>query len=80
VLRLERPEAPGRLFELPLAADAVAAVGLVPGDGDVDKPLEEVALLGLSRAPGVLELLVRREELASPDQVEPGGELLRLRF
>jgi hypothetical protein len=73
VLRLEWPEAPGRLLELPLAADAVAAGGLVPRDRDVDEPLEEVALVGLGRTPGVLELLVGGEELAPPDQVEPGG-------
>ena len=32
------------LLELALAADAIAAPGLVPGDGDVDEALEEVAL------------------------------------
>jgi hypothetical protein len=79
VLRRIRPEAPRRLLELPLAADAVATAGLVPGDGDVDEPLEEVALLVLGGPPGVLELLVGREELAPADQIEAGGELVRLR-
>jgi hypothetical protein len=50
---------------LPFAADAVAAPGLVPGDREVDEPLEEVALLGRRGAPRVLELLVGREELAA---------------
>ena len=38
------PEPARRLLQLPLAADAVAAPGLVPGDRDVHEPLEEVAL------------------------------------
>jgi hypothetical protein len=59
-----------RLRELPLAADAVAAPRLVPGDGDVDEPLKEVPLLRGSRAPRGLELLVGREILASPDQID----------
>jgi hypothetical protein len=70
-------ESAGRLRELSLAADAVPAPGLVPGDGDVDEALEEVALCGLSGAPNVLELLVRREELAAADQLEP---MLKLRL
>jgi hypothetical protein len=45
----------------------------------VDEPLEEVALHGLGGTPGVLDLLVGGEELAPADQVEAGGELLRLR-
>ena len=36
----------------------------------MDEPLKEVALLGRRRAPGVLELLVRREVLAAADQLE----------
>jgi len=63
---------------LPLAADAVAAAGLVPRDGDVDEALEEVALLRPG-SPGVLELLVRGEELAAADQFQAGGEVVRLR-
>ena len=71
------PEPAGGLLQLPLAADAVAAAGLVPGDGHVDEALEEVALLVGSRAPGVLELLVGGEELAAADQVETALELRR---
>ena len=48
-----------------------SAPGLVPRDGDVDEPLEEVALRRLGRPPGVLELLVRLEVAAVPDQLEP---------
>jgi hypothetical protein len=65
-----RREAASRLRELTLAADAIAAAGLVPGDGDVDEALKEVSLAGLCGAPGVLELLVRCEELAATDQLE----------
>ena len=57
------------LLELPLAADAVASSGLVPGDRDVDESLEEVALIDGRGAPGVFELLVGGEELAAADQV-----------
>jgi hypothetical protein len=42
--RRERPEPPCRLLELALAADAVAAPRLVPGDGDVYQALKEVLL------------------------------------
>src|SRR5919197_6412617 len=59
VPRRVRPEPPLRLLELPLAADAVAAPGLVPRDRNVDEPLIEVALLRRRRAPRQLELLVR---------------------
>jgi hypothetical protein len=72
-------EAARCLLQLPLAADPVAAAGLVPRDRDVDEALEEVTLRRLRRAPGVLELLVGREELAAANQVEPSLELLRLR-
>ena len=75
MLRRVRPEPPGRLLQLALAADPVAAAGLVPRDRHVDEALVEVALLRLGRAPGVLELLVRREVFAAPDQVEPGFKL-----
>ena len=64
-------EAASGLLQLPLAADAVAAAGLVPRDGEVDKTLEEVALLGRCCAPGVLQLLVSGEVLAAADEVEP---------
>ncbi len=78
MLRGVGPEPAGGLLQLPLAADAVAAAGLVPRDGDVDEALEEVALLRPG-SPGVLELLVRGEELAAADQFQAGGEVVRLR-
>jgi hypothetical protein len=69
VLRSVGAEAAGGLFQLPLAADAVAAAGLVPGDGEVDEALEEIALLVRRGAPRILELLVGGEELTAADQV-----------
>jgi hypothetical protein len=45
----------------------------------VHQTLEEVTLLVGRRAPGVLENLVRREELTRADQVEPARELVRER-
>ena len=75
MLRRVRPESPRRLLQLALAADAVAAAGLIPGYGDVHEPLEEVPLRRLGCAPHVLELLVGGEELAAADQVEAGNEL-----
>jgi hypothetical protein len=74
VLRRVRTEPPLRLLELALAANAVAAAGLVPRDGDVDEALEKVALRRLGRAPRVLQFLVCREELARADQFEPVRE------
>jgi hypothetical protein len=71
----ERPEPPGRLLELPLATDAVAARGLVPGDRDMDEALEEVLLRRVGGAPRELELLVGGEELAAADQPEPALEV-----
>jgi hypothetical protein len=68
-------EATGSLLELPLAADPVAASRLVPGDGDVDEPLEEVALGRLGPPPFVLEDLVRVVVPAAPDELEPAFEL-----
>ncbi len=68
-------EAPSRLLELALAADAVAAAGLVPGDGDVDEPLEEVPLGRIGGSPHVFQHLVRGEVLAAVDQLEPLLEL-----
>src|SRR4051812_33552686 len=80
--RVRRQAADGFL-ELAFGADPPAAPGLVPGDGDVDEPLEEVALLVGRRAPGELELLVRGEVLAATDELKPlpvlRRELLRLR-
>jgi hypothetical protein len=43
----------------------------------VHEALEEVALLGRRRAPRVLEHLVRGEELAGSNQLEPARELVR---
>ena len=59
-----------RFLELALAAGTPTAPGLVPGDGDVDEPLQEVPLLRRRLAPLVLELLVRGEELAGGDQLQ----------
>ena len=67
----ERTEAPGGLLKLALVADPVPAPCLVPGDGDVDEALEEVALGRGSRPPGLLESLVRGEVLALGEQHEP---------
>jgi hypothetical protein len=76
----ERPEPALRLLELPLEPDPVPAAGLVPGDDDVHEPLEEVLLLGLGCAPGVLERLVRGEVLALSREVEPAGQISRDRL
>ena len=75
--RRERPEPALRLLELPLEPDPVPASGLVPGDDDVDEPLEEVLLLGIGRAPRVLERLVRGEVLAPPREVEAKRQISR---
>jgi hypothetical protein len=63
------------LLELTFAPDPPAAAGLVPGDDDVDESLEEVALIGLRRAPGELQLLVRLEVLPGAGEPEPGLEV-----
>jgi hypothetical protein len=60
-------ETAGGLLELSLAADAVPPARLVPGDGEVDEPLEEVAFIVGCGAPGILQLLVRGEILAAAD-------------
>ena len=70
VLRREGLETARRLRELPLAAGSVPPAGVVPGDRDVDEALEEVLLRRLGRPPGLLELLVRLEVLAAPNQIE----------
>jgi hypothetical protein len=75
--RREGPEPALRLLELPLEADPIPAAGLVPGDDDVHEPLEEVLLLGLGCAPGVLERLVRSEVLALPREVEAQPQISR---
>ena len=70
VLGAERPEPARGLLELPLRSDRIAAAGLVPGDDDVHEPLEEVFLLWLGGAPGILERLVRGEVFAAAGKVE----------
>ena len=77
MLGAERPEPAHCLLELPLAARLVATACLVPGDDNVDEPLEEVLLPGLGRAPGVLEGLVGGEVLAFPREVEPELQISR---
>jgi hypothetical protein len=67
VRRRIRRQASDRLRKLALRADLPAAARLVPGDGDVDEPLKEVAFLARRGAPRKLELLVRGEVLAAPD-------------
>ena len=70
------------LRELPLGADLASAPRLIPGDRHVYETLKEVALLGGRCAPRVLELLVRGEVLAGPNQLDSspirGLELVRL--
>jgi hypothetical protein len=75
--RRERPEPAFRLLELPLEADPVPTPRLVPGDDDVDEPLEEVLLLGLGCAPGVLERLVRGEVFAVAGKLEAPVQISR---
>lgn len=79
MLRRERREPAGGLLELPLAARLVSAAGLVPGDDDVDEPLEEVLLLGLGGTPGVLERFVRGEVLPGTGELQPPLEVSRER-
>ena len=73
-------EAAGRLLELALAARPVPATPVMPGDCDVDEPLEEVALLGGRFAPLVLELLVRLEVRALTDQSDAMLEPPRAKY
>jgi len=70
VLGRIRPEAASRLLELPLAAVLVAAACLVPGDGDMDEALEEIAFLRLRDSPLVFQLLVGLEVRARADQLQ----------
>jgi len=71
VRRRIRCEAPTRLRELAFGTVSVPASGMVPGDRDVDEPLQEVALGRGCRTPFVLELLVRLEVATLPDQPQP---------
>jgi hypothetical protein len=75
VYRGKRRDAPHGLLELPLATGLVAAACLVPGDDDVDEPLEEVLLGRVGGPPRVLERLVRSEVLAGAGEVEAAGEV-----
>jgi hypothetical protein len=68
--RRVRSEATQRFSELALGSDSPSPSRLVPRDGDMDESLEEVSLVRRRRAPGILELLVRCEVLAGPDQLE----------
>jgi hypothetical protein len=65
-----RGEPPPRLGQLTLAADSLAATGLVPGHGNVDEALKEVALSRFGRAPRVLELFVGLEVPALANQLQ----------
>jgi hypothetical protein len=76
VLRRERREPAAGLLELPSTADRISASPLVPRDDDVHEPLEEVALLGRCRPPGLLERLVSLEVAAGPGELEASGERL----
>jgi hypothetical protein len=76
MLRRERREPALRLLELAFTADPVAAPCLVPGDDDVDEPLEEVTLVGVGGPPRQLELLVRFEPAPLPRQLQPALERL----
>jgi hypothetical protein len=75
-----RSEASGRLLELTLAAGPIRPLRVQPRDGDVDEPLQEVALAVRRFAPLVLELLVRLEVLACADQLQPTFETHRRRL
>ena len=68
--RRKRFEPAHCLRELTLGADLASAPGLVPGNRDVHETLEEVALFRGRRAPCVLELLVRGEVFAGPNQLD----------
>ena len=80
MLGRERPEPSLRLLELTLEADPVPAARLVPRYDDVHEPLEEVLLLGLGRAPGILERLVCLEVLARARELEPARQISRDRL
>src|SRR5215218_6563238 len=69
VMRGVRRQAPRGLVQLSSAARRVGARRLVPGDGDMEEPLVEVALARRRGAPRQLELLVGREVLSGRDQL-----------
>jgi hypothetical protein len=70
VCRRVRRQTPDRLCELALHPDPSAAAGLIPRHRDVDEALQEVAFLGRSGTPRILELLVCREVLPGTNQRE----------
>ena len=70
VVRRVGAEPARRFLELTFAARTPTAPGLVPGDCNVDEPLQEVSLLRRCFPPLVFELLVRGEELAGGDQLQ----------
>ena len=69
-----RTETTGRRFELALAAWPVAPARVQPRHRDVDEALQEVTLLERRLPPFVLELLVRLEVLARPDELQTALE------
>ncbi len=73
--RHEPREPPRGFVELAPAAVTIPATRLVPRDGDVHESLVEVRLRRVGVAPRKLELLVRREELAAADQLQPVVEV-----
>ena len=75
MLGAERPEPARGLLELPSAARLVATACLVPGDHDVDEPLEEVLLGGVGGAPRVFERLVCGEVFSRPRQLQATREV-----
>src|SRR5207253_4735224 len=70
VRRRERLQAPRGLCELAPGRHRPPPPGLVPGNGDMDEALVEVALLGGCGPPGELQLLVRLEEAPDADELE----------
>jgi len=74
VARPVRPEPARGFLELALAPRPVAPARVVPGDGDVDESLEEIALGRRCVEPLLLELLVGFEVRLRADQVESAPE------
>ena len=70
VARPVRPESARRLLQLALAPRPVAPTRVVPGDGDVDESLEEIAFGRRCVEPLFLELLMSFEVRLRADQVE----------
>src|SRR5262249_12232667 len=83
---MERPvrlEPARSLLQLALATPAVAPARVLPGDGDMDQPPEELALRPRAIAPLRLRLLVRLQVGARADKMEawfePHGGIIRVR-